>query len=228
MDWAWDSCGRRNMSLNCAPHSARHSGVPEICSSMDTPWNFWGATMTPICSRTGIVRLVPRGMWRLSRFNRCYVRNLGSLIRTTLEMPIKWIEASGSPCRNKVRPTQCAEKVMVIVVYDTDEIIQQHAVSPKQTVNLAYYCTFIQHHLRPALRRKRRHLVVQNPIILHDNSRSHTAAAVTDLLRRWQWEILEHPPYSPDMIPCDYDLFKDRRISYNATKCSRISHTHSR
>jgi transposase len=46
-----------------------------------------------------------------------------------------------------------------------------------------------------------------NPIILHDNARSHTANAVTDLLRRWRWEILEHPPYSPDMSPCDYDLF---------------------
>ncbi|KAJ4427216.1 hypothetical protein ANN_24833 [Periplaneta americana] len=65
----------------------------------------------------------------------------------------------------------------------------------------------LQHHLRPPLRRKRRHLVVQNPIILHDNARSHTTAAVKDLLRRWQWEILEHPQYSPDMSPCDYDLF---------------------
>ena len=26
------------------------------------------------------------------------------------------------------------------------------------------------------------------------------------LLRRWQWQNLEHPPYSPDMTPCDYDL----------------------
>ena len=42
-------------------------------------------------------------------------------------------------------------------------------------------------------------------IILHDNVRSHSAA-VTDLLSCWQWEILEHPPYSPDMSPCDYDL----------------------
>ena len=46
-----------------------------------------------------------------------------------------------------------------------------------------------------------------DPIILHDNARNHTAAAVTDLLCRWQWEILEHPPYSPDMSPCNYDLF---------------------
>ncbi|PSN39634.1 hypothetical protein C0J52_27943 [Blattella germanica] len=37
-------------------------------------------------------------------------------------------------------------------------------------------------------------------------ARCHTAAAVRDLMRRWQWEILEHPPYSPDMSPCDYDL----------------------
>ena len=37
------------------------------------------------------------------------------------------------------------------------------------------------------------------PIILHNSARSHTTAAVMDLLRRWQWEILGHPPYSPDM-----------------------------
>ena len=47
---------------------------------------------------------------------------------------------------------------------------------------------------------------IQNLIILHDTERSDTAA-VMDLLRRWQWQILEHPPYSPDMSPCDYDLF---------------------
>ena len=32
--------------------------------------------------------------------------------------------------------------------------------------------------------------MAQNPIILHDNARSHTSA-VMDLLRLWQWEILE-------------------------------------
>ncbi|KAJ4452182.1 hypothetical protein ANN_03700 [Periplaneta americana] len=100
-----------------------------------------------------------------------------------------------------------AVKVMFIVAYDIDGVILHHAVPPRQTVNADYYCRFLQHHLRPALRRKRRHLGVQNPIILHDNAKSHTAAAVKDLLRRWQWEILEHPPYSLDMSPCNYDLF---------------------
>ncbi|KAJ4426052.1 hypothetical protein ANN_27679 [Periplaneta americana] len=112
----------------------------------------------------------------------------------------------GSSRPKKVRPTQSAVKVMFIVACDIDGVILHHAVSPRQTANADYYCRFLQHHLRPALRRKRRHLVVQNPIILHDNARSDTAAAVKALLRRWQWEILEHPPYSPDISPCDYDL----------------------
>ena len=51
-----------------------------------------------------------------------------------------------------------------------------------------------------------KYLVVQNATILDDNIRSYTAA-VTDLLCCWQWEILENPPYSPDMSPCDYYLF---------------------
>ena len=55
-------------------------------------------------------------------------------------------------------------------------------------------------------RRKRRHLMVQKHIILHDNARSHTSAAVMDFLRRWLWENLEHPPSSHDMSACDYDL----------------------
>ena len=63
-----------------------------------------------------------------------------------------------------------------------------------------------------------KHLVVENPIILHDNARSHTAVAVTDLLRHWQWEILEHPPYSPDMIPCDYDLFAKAKEPLRVTR----------
>ena len=79
----------------------------------------------------------------------------------------------GSPCPKKVRPTQCAVKVMFIEAYDIDGVIPHHVVPPRQTVNAAQYCTFLQHHIRPVLRRKRRHLVVRNPTILLDNARSH-------------------------------------------------------
>ena len=62
------------------------------------------------------------------------------------------------------------------------------------------------------------HLVVQNAIILHDSARSHTAAALTDLLNNQQGHILEHPPYSSDMSPCDYDLFAEVKELLQGTR----------
>ena len=47
---------------------------------------------------------------------------------------------------------------------------------------------------------------MQNVIILHDNATPHKEICVRNLLRRWRWEVLEHPSYSLDVSPCDYDL----------------------
>ena len=39
-------------------------------------------------------------------------------------------------------------------------------------------------------------------------------------MRRWQWEILEHPPYSPDMSPCDLNLFARVKEPLRGTRYS--------
>lgn len=43
--------------------------------------------------------------------------------------------------------------------------------------------------------------------LLHDNAPAHKAAVVTDFLTRKQVTVLPHPPYSPDLSPCDFFLF---------------------
>lgn len=113
----------------------------------------------------------------------------------------------GSPRKVTVRNTTTNVKAMLIIAYDCDGVIINHTVPQRQTVTAEYYCNFLQNNLRAALRRKRRHFLNNPPIILHDNARAHAAVAVTDLLLRWGWEVLYHPPYSPDLSPCDYDLF---------------------
>ncbi|GBL84275.1 hypothetical protein AVEN_118660-1 [Araneus ventricosus] len=95
---------------------------------------------------------------------------------------------------------------MVIRVYDSDGVILTHTVPPQRTVNVQYYYSFLEHNLRPALRKKRRHFLQNPPIILMGNARPHAAQAVADLFDRWDWEVLYHPPYSPDLSPCDFDL----------------------
>ena len=135
---------------------------------------------------TGLIGLVQKGRWRHFWTNRRYGETWACSYTPNLKRQSNEWKHPGYPRPKKARPTQFAVKMMFIVAYDTDGVILHHVVPPRQTVNAAYYCTFLQHHLCPAPRRKWHHLVVQNPIILHNNAGSHTPAAVTDLLCRWQ------------------------------------------
>ena len=42
---------------------------------------------------------------------------------------------------------------------------------------------------------------------LQDNARPHTAKTTMKTLRKLKWNLLTHPPYSPDLAPRDFSLF---------------------
>ncbi|KAG5317141.1 MOS1T transposase, partial [Pseudoatta argentina] len=44
-------------------------------------------------------------------------------------------------------------------------------------------------------------------ILLHDNARPRVAKPVKTYLETLKWEVLPHPPYSPDIAPSDFHLF---------------------
>jgi transposase len=43
-------------------------------------------------------------------------------------------------------------------------------------------------------------------VLLHDNARPNKAARTRALLEHFNWELSDHPPYSPDFAPNDYHL----------------------
>lgn len=45
-------------------------------------------------------------------------------------------------------------------------------------------------------------------ILLHDNVRPHVAKPVKTYLETLKWDVLPHPPYSPDIAPSDFHLFR--------------------
>jgi hypothetical protein len=57
------------------------------------------------------------------------------------------------------------------------------------------------------MRRNRPDLLGDGPLILHDNAHPHLGKAVTNLLNKYEGEVLPHAPYSPDMNPPDFELF---------------------
>ena len=61
--------------------------------------------------------------------------------------------------------------------------------------------------LKPAIRSKRRGLLSKGVVLLHDKARPHTAAHNAETLRKLKFQVMAHPPYSPDLVPFDYHLF---------------------
>jgi histone-lysine N-methyltransferase SETMAR len=61
--------------------------------------------------------------------------------------------------------------------------------------------------LRRKMHKNRPDLLGDGPLIFHDNAHPHLTKVVADLLSKYEWEVLPHAPYSPDMSPSDFDLF---------------------
>lgn len=95
----------------------------------------------------------------------------------------------------------------MIFAYDQHGIITTDRVPIGRSVTSDYYKTFLVKKLRPEIRKKRPGMLQRGVSLLHDNARPHIGAAVVALLERYRWERLNHPPYSPDLSPPDFDLF---------------------
>ncbi|GBP94430.1 Mariner Mos1 transposase [Eumeta japonica] len=59
-------------------------------------------------------------------------------------------------------------------------------------------------------------------ILLNDNARPHVAVPVKNYLKTFDWELLPHPPYSPDIAPSDHHLF--RSIAHTLSEQRFTSH----
>jgi len=58
-------------------------------------------------------------------------------------------------------------------------------------------------------------------ILLHDNARPYVAKVVKKYLETLKWDILPHPPYSPDIAPSDYWLFRRNKSSVHFFRRNR-------
>lgn len=120
----------------------------------------------------------------------------------TKQASMEWKHA-GSPVKKKFKVTQSARKVLVTVFWDMHGVLLVDFAEHGTTVNAAAYIkTLVK--LRRAIRDKRHNINVK---LLHDNARPHVAAVVRQKIAEFGWEVLQHPPYSPDLAPSDFHLF---------------------
>lgn len=122
-----------------------------------------------------------------------------------------------SPRMKKARMSKSKLKAMLIVFFDINGIIMIDWVPEGQTVNQKYYKEVLIK-LRERVRKKRPDLWKNGSWILHqDNAPAHNALSVKQFLADKRIPVLDHPPYSPDLAPCDFYLFPKVKSSLKGT-----------
>lgn len=154
----------------------------------------------------------------LDRFNADEARFLSRLVtgdetwihhwdpETKLESK-QWKHPS-SPPPLKFRTQPSAGKVMATIFWDAKGILLIDYLPTKTTMNGQYYANLMQE-LRKTIRQKRRGMLTRGVLILHDNAPVHKSRVAQAAIRDCGFEQLNHPPYSPDLAPSDYFLFRN-------------------
>ncbi|GFT42354.1 histone-lysine N-methyltransferase SETMAR [Trichonephila clavipes] len=123
---------------------------------------------------------------------------------TIKQQSSEWKQPS-SPSPKKAKTVKSAGKVITIIFFNYEEIEYQNAVEPSTTVNDSYYTNVLPTIVQQV---KRKRPFFRNGFLLrHDNVRPHIVRCVPDVSQQNNVEILPHPPYSPDLTPCDFWLF---------------------
>ncbi|GFY03724.1 mariner Mos1 transposase [Trichonephila clavipes] len=103
--------------------------------------------------------------------------------------------------------TISTRKVMATVFWDRHGVLLVEFMQQGTTMNAAAYCTTLTK-FRRAIQNKRRGLLTSGVLLLHDNARPHSAINTQNLIKSFGWEQIDHPPYSPDLAPSDFNIFR--------------------
>jgi histone-lysine N-methyltransferase SETMAR len=110
-----------------------------------------------------------------------------------------------------VKPDMHPKKIMLFIWWDMKGVIYFELSDINLTITANVYSQQLQR-LNEVLSQKRPALANQKAVILlHDNSRPHVAQLTQQKIEQLGWEVLPHPPWSPDLAPSDYHLFLSLR-----------------
>ena len=107
------------------------------------------------------------------------------------------------------------KKVMLSVWWDFKGIVYFELLPRNETINSNVYCRQLMK-LDKEIKEKLPELATRKGVIFHhDNARPHKSLIIRKNLLELGWEVMPHPPYSPDLAPSDYNLFRSLQNHLN-------------
>ena len=89
---------------------------------------------------------------------------------------------------------------MCTVFWDRKGVILLDFLEPRQTITSDRYITTLTK-LKARISR----------VLQHENARLHTNLKTMEHAVNLGWTVVPHPPYSPNLVPSDFHLFRPRK-----------------
>ena len=117
-----------------------------------------------------------------------------------------WVSSEGDrpviACRCKI--SNC---MLYAIFFDLKGPVLQIPVPKGSSVAGKFYGESVLNQLVDFYQKRRPLTSVRGIKLLHDNAPAHKSVAVQEYLKESGVYVLDHPPYSPDLSPCDVWLF---------------------
>lgn len=116
----------------------------------------------------------------------------------------QWIGPGEQP-KPEPKPELHQKKIMLCIWWDLSGVVYWELLPEGTTVRASLYSEQLDRVAEQIKKNRPNHGKV---LLLHDNARPHVANLTQKKLKDLGWEVLPHPPYSPDLAPSDFHLFR--------------------
>lgn len=111
-----------------------------------------------------------------------------------------------SPTPKKFKAIPSAGKIMGSLFWDSQGVVMIEYLNHGATITGTLYAEQITK-LREEIRKKRRGKLAKVVLFHQDNAPAHKSRVALAAIKEAGFELMEHPPYSPDLAPSDFYLF---------------------
>ena len=117
-----------------------------------------------------------------------------------------WVSSEGDRpvIAHRCKTSNC---MLYAIFFDSKGQVLQIPVPKGSSVTGKFYRESILTQLVDFYRKRRPRTGVRVIKSLHDNAPAHKSTTLQEYLKESMLDVLDHPPYSPDLSPCDFWLF---------------------
>ena len=96
---------------------------------------------------------------------------------------------------------------MLIPFFDVHGIVHTEFLPQGQTFNQHVYKNILRRLMHSVGEKRKEPWETRSWLLHHDNAPANNAIGIREFLAKNNIAVLEQPPYSPDLAPCDFFLF---------------------